>query len=318
MYEANMNKKYGKSKHKRNSSKDYAFKTEYQIILLYLHEIKQLTNILYDMRITTIFFIVCCCLALFPANGYTQSTTGKQKIYYNAFSHNDYERDKPLFDALSYGFNCVEADLWLIDGELYVSHDKPEPKPEITFEKLYLLPLVERIKSNKGKVYTNGKKPFFLMVDCKTNGEEMLPVLKKKMEPYKELFCTVKNGKMKKSAVLFFLSGDSPKKSILSASEGFIFLDGRIDDLGKNIPTNLMPVVSDNYAKYMTWKGEGEIPADQLEKMRAFIRQAHKEGKMFRWWGAPDTPQFKQFFIKENVDLIGADDLKALHDLMNK
>lgn len=47
-----------------------------------------------------------------------------QTIHYNAFSHNDYERPRPLFDALSFQFNCVEADLWLIDGELYVS---PQP-----------------------------------------------------------------------------------------------------------------------------------------------------------------------------------------------
>lgn len=47
-----------------------------------------------------------------------------QTIHYNAFSHNDYERPRPLFDALSLQFNCVEADLWLIDGELYVSDRK--------------------------------------------------------------------------------------------------------------------------------------------------------------------------------------------------
>ncbi len=64
-----------------------------------------------------------------------------QTIHYNAFSHNDYERPRPLFDALSFQFNCVEADLWLIDGELYVSHDSVAPNPDITFEKLYLLPL---------------------------------------------------------------------------------------------------------------------------------------------------------------------------------
>ena len=74
-----------------------------------------------------------------------------QTIHYNAFSHNDYERPRPLFDALSFQFNCVEADLWLIDGELYVSHDSVAPNPDITFEKLYLLPLVERIKKNGGK-----------------------------------------------------------------------------------------------------------------------------------------------------------------------
>ena len=67
------------------------------------------------------------------------------------FSHNDYERPRPLFDAFSFQFNCVEADLWLIDGELYVSHDSVAPNPDITFEKLYLLPLVERIKRTGAK-----------------------------------------------------------------------------------------------------------------------------------------------------------------------
>ena len=74
-------------------------------------------------------------------------------IHYNAFSHNDYWRERPLLDALSFRFNCVEADLWLIDGELYVSHDRPEPNPAITFENLYLKPLVARIQANGGKVY---------------------------------------------------------------------------------------------------------------------------------------------------------------------
>ena len=133
-----------------------------------------------------------------------------QTIHYNAFSHNDYERPRPLFDALSFQFNCVEADLWLIDGELYVSHDSVAPNPDITFEKLYLLPLVERIKKNGGKVYPDSDRPFYLMVDCKTDGEAMYPVLKKKLKPYESLFCHEKDGKLQESAVLFYLSGKSP------------------------------------------------------------------------------------------------------------
>lgn len=81
-------------------------------------------------------------------------------IHYNAFSHNDYWRERPLLDALSFRFNCVEADLWLIDGELYVSHDRPEPNPAITFENLYLKPLVARIQANGGKVYPGSDRPF--------------------------------------------------------------------------------------------------------------------------------------------------------------
>lgn len=241
-----------------------------------------------------------------------------QTIHYNAFSHNDYERPHPLFDALSLQFNCVEADLWLIDGELYVSHDSVAPNPDITFEKLYLLPLVERITNNNGKVYPGSDRPFYLMVDCKTDGEAMYPVLKKKLEPYESLFCHEKDGKLQESAVLFYLSGRSPRKAITAESNRFIFLDGRIDDLGKGIPAVLMPVISDNYSKYIDWKGQGEIPAEMLEKMRGYIRQTHAEGKLFRWWGAPDTPQFKKFFIREKVDLIGGDDLKALSLILQK
>ena len=215
-----------------------------------------------------------------------------QEIHYNAFSHNDYERPRPLFDALSFRFNCVEADLWLIDGELYVSHDSVAPDPDITFEKLYLLPLVERIKNNNGKVYPGSDRPFYLMVDCKTDGEAMYPVLKKKLEPYESLFCHEKDGELQESAIL-------------------------IEDLGKGIPAVLMPVVSDNYSKYIGWKGQGEIPAEKLEKMRGYIRQTHAEGKQFRWWGAPDTPLFKKFFIQEGVDLIGTDDLKTYFLISN-
>ena len=65
-----------------------------------------------------------------------------------------------------------------------------------------------------------------------------------------------------------------------------------------------------------SWMGEGEMPADQLRKMREIISQTHKEGKLFRWLGAPDTPQFQRFFMEEGVDLIGADDLEALHKLL--
>ena len=71
----------------------------------------------------------------------TETSNPPQKVYYNAFSHNDYHREHPLTDALDCGFNCVEADLWLIDGELFVAHDKEDIRPERTFERMYLEPL---------------------------------------------------------------------------------------------------------------------------------------------------------------------------------
>ena len=231
-----------------------------------------------------------------------------------AFSHNDYWRPRPLFDALSYRFNCVEADLWLIDDELYVAHDISEIKKENTFVEMYLKPLAELIKKNGGKVYKNSDRPFFLMVDCKTSGEKMYPVLKKMIEPYKDLFCSVDNGEYKEGAILFFLSGDRPLETLPKESSRFVFLDGRVNDLNKDISASVMPVVSDNYGSHFSWKGSREMPEEELKKMREIIKQTHTEGKLLRWWGAPATKRFRQFLIREGVDLIGTDNIEQLYE----
>ena len=56
----------------------------------------------------------------------------------NAHAHNDYEHNRPLFDALDHGFTSVEADVFLVDGKLLVGHDREALKPERTLDSLYL------------------------------------------------------------------------------------------------------------------------------------------------------------------------------------
>ena len=264
-----------------------------------------------------IILIILLIVAYSGVEAVAQSVGRKSgKVHYNAFSHNDYTRARPLWDAVDRGFNCVEADLWLIDGEIYVAHDREKVKPERAFEKLYIEPLAQLVAQNKGRVHRKGKKPFMLMIDCKSDGEQMLPVLKAKLEKYRSMFCYVENGKMHKRAILLFISGKRPMKTILEQGDGYMFLDGTISELGSNIDSDMMPVVSDNFTKFVKWNGEGEISQSELEKMRGYIAKTHAEGKLFRWWGAPDKAQFKKLFIEEGVDLIGADDLDILIDVI--
>ena len=263
-------------------------------------------------------FIFISGVAFFMAFGSKgQDGIKDSAVFYNAFSHNDYWREKPLWDALSYRFNCVEADLWLIDGELFVAHDRNEIKPERTFERMYLKPLTDLILKNGGKVYTNSDRPFFLMVDCKSSGEAIYPVLKKMIEPYKSLFCSVNDGVYKEGAVLLFLSGDRPFDTLPAEKNRHVFLDGRVSDLSKCIPHYLMPVISDNYTSHFSWNGEGAMPDEELQKMRHLIALTNQEGKMLRWWGAPETTSFKRFLLEEGVDLIGTDDLELLYQVLS-
>lgn len=40
-----------------------------------------------------------------------------------AHSHYDYEHEHPLFDALSFNFKSIEADVYGIEDSLFVAHD---------------------------------------------------------------------------------------------------------------------------------------------------------------------------------------------------
>src|SRR5437763_12111123 len=85
----------------------------------------------------------------------------------NAHAHNDYEHKRPLLDALDHGFCSVEADIFLVNGELLVGHTRLDLKAGRTLEALYLDPLQKRAQANKGRIHP-AEPTFFLLIDVKT------------------------------------------------------------------------------------------------------------------------------------------------------
>ena len=75
----------------------------------------------------------------------------------HAHAHNDYEHPHPLLDALERGFCSVEADVHLVDGELFVAHDANAIKPDRTLRKLYLEPLLDRVRAHGGRAYEGAR-----------------------------------------------------------------------------------------------------------------------------------------------------------------
>src|SRR2546428_9116617 len=71
-----------------------------------------------------------------------------------AHAHNDYEHTRPLLDALDHGFCSIEADIWLVDGKLLVAHDRGKVKPDRTLQALYLDPMRERVRRNRGGAFS--------------------------------------------------------------------------------------------------------------------------------------------------------------------
>ncbi|HEY0928663.1 MAG TPA: hypothetical protein VGE27_01985 [Gemmatimonas sp.] len=82
-----------------------------------------------------------------------------------AYSHNDYERARPLLDALSLGYRGVEADVFLIDGVLRVGHDRRAARSGGTLDSVYLAPLADVIA--RCSAWSSPERPFFLAVEIK-------------------------------------------------------------------------------------------------------------------------------------------------------
>ena len=238
-----------------------------------------------------------------------------------AHAHNDYEHDRPLFDALEHGFTSVEADVWLVDGELLVAHDLENVRPGVTLESLYLDPLSELVRGHGRSVYPGWDGSFQLLIDIKSDGESTYAAIEKNLAEHRSIMTRYTNSQTKAAPVIAIVSGNRPLQTMQNLKSRFAFYDGRSTDLASGMPADLMPLVSDNWNKLFTWQGVGPIPAIEKVKLREYVKLAHAQGYRVRFWATLDEPGAAREAIwtelhAASVDHINTDDLAALAEFL--
>jgi Glycerophosphoryl diester phosphodiesterase family len=260
--------------------------------------------------------IVLCCIMPFLSICAQQHR--QQRPLPHAHAHNDYEHDRPLFDAIDCGFMSVEADVFLVNGELLVAHNLKDTKPERTLEKLYLKPLYERFKrSNQESIYPEGGE-FTLLVDIKNNGAATYELLNKQLQPFAEMLSTTDGDKHTKKAVTIIISGDRPVDAIKATNPRYVGIDGRLTDLESDEPSSLYPLISDNWRLHFKYRGDEAITKEDQDKLHRIISKAHEKERRVRFWATPESEMLWGELIKAKVDLIGTDDLHRLRDFLHK
>jgi len=229
----------------------------------------------------------------------------------HAHAHNDYQHKRPLFDALERGFCSVEADIYLVGGELLVGHTPLDLRTERTLQKLYLEPLRARIKANGGHVYPGGAT-VFLLIDVKTDAAKTYAVLSKVLAEYSDILSVSRKGKFTANAVTAVISGNRDVETIQGAEVRYAGIDGRLDDLGSTAAADVMPWISASWGAEFRWKGEGPIPEAEGRKLRAYVEKAHKEGRLVRFWATPEKPAVWKELRAAGVDLLNTDRLDDL------
>jgi glycerophosphoryl diester phosphodiesterase len=227
-------------------------------------------------------------------------------------SHNDYMRERPLFDALDAGLCSVEADVFLIDGELRVAHDLAQTKPGRTLRSLYLEPLARRVRQNHGSVYKQ-KVEVMLLIDVKDDAEKTWQAIRKELSHYRFMLATTKPG-----AIRVVISGNRAIDTITGDKERLAGIDGRLSDLPSRLSFEQMPLISDSWTPTFKFRGGNPLSEAERVSLRSLVRQVHRAGRRIRFWGVPDNPVFWGEMRSAGVDFINTDTPAKLADWFRK
>ena len=217
-------------------------------------------------------------------------------------SHNDYAQKRPFWGAYEAGADSIEADVFLVNGDLLVAHSRKELKKENTLRRLYLEPLREVMRKNGGRAYSDGK-PLQLLIDLK-NGKPALDRLVEMVEKegYRECFDIVKNP----SAARLTATGDHSGIADFFAYPDYVFFDVPPIKKLADGQYKRVPLISHYARAYTKWRS-GEMPEADKAKIRAAVREAHAKGCKFRLWGYPDNPEAWRLAGELGLDYINTD-----------
>ena len=225
-----------------------------------------------------------------------------------AYAHNDYENGRPLQDALAAGYRGVEADVFLVDGQLRVGHDRGQAARSGTLEALYLAPLAA-IAERCGTLTDSTSGPFLLFVEITEQSGPTYDALMAALARH-DRWLTV-DARQRGRPIEVVLVGWLPPPR--GTGGRLVMRQHRIEARGDTIIDARDPrvrLLSLDYGS--TMGGRWRLPATRrgwLETIRAARRGAG--GRPIRAHDVPADARTYRALFDAGVDLIGTKELRA-------
>ncbi|KAF2023685.1 hypothetical protein EK21DRAFT_80296 [Setomelanomma holmii] len=247
-------------------------------------------------------------------------------------SHNDYWRDVPFYTGLSYGAISTEADVWFINGSLYVGHEPSALTETRTLESLYITPILDTLHrlnpkskfaqdSEQNGVYdTSSGQTLYFFIDLKTAADETWPAVLAALEPLRSgnWLTTYDGREIFNRPVTVIGTGNTVLDDVRKYLPRDMFFDAPLAQLNTPQYSNLNAyeaiIASTNFAASFGDVRKGEMNDTQLGLLREQIGDAHEKGIMARYWNQPAYPigtrnAIWRILWDEGVDLLNVDDL---------
>ncbi len=148
------------------------------------------------------------------------------------------------------GCTSVEADVFLVEEDLYVGHNKASLSLARTLQKLYIDPILDILdrhnpsheshpdadKPRNGVFDTNPKQSLVLLIDFKKNGQDLWPYVYKQLEPLRQKkYLTYFNGSaVVEGPIIVVATGNAPYNRVVENSNyRDIFFDAQLGLMDK-------------------------------------------------------------------------------------
>ncbi|KAF2140387.1 uncharacterized protein K452DRAFT_55110 [Aplosporella prunicola CBS 121167] len=264
-------------------------------------------------------------------------------------SHNDYWRDVPFYSALSYGAVSVEADVWLVDGELYVGHHRSALTTARTLDALYIQPILDTLqRQNPTTQFTTGDEgvhgvfdtvpelTLYFFIDLKTDADATFAAVLTALEPLRArgyLTTAHANGTLAPGPVTVLGTGNTQLEQVLalSANESApardLFFDAPLQALKDDervAGPEVAPIASVDFGSLFNVTRTDDVARVLSENQKKLLREqvetARERGIATRYWGLPDFPvgvrnAVWRVLVEEGVDLLNVDALEDAVEL---
>jgi hypothetical protein len=226
-------------------------------------------------------------------------------------SHNDYEQTHPLYDALKNHFTSVEADLYLKQREIQVSHNGWWGVKG-RLRDLYLEPL-QKLVNEHGSVYGDGQ-PFYLWLDLKQGSKELRMKLEELLANYPMLTVFSRDGVRQQGAVIAILTGDRDSKTAYMDQFSIRRTCRDSNHFRPRDPPadNGWLWYSLKWSDYFDWNGRDGMPPPERRRLAELVRTIHEKGRRIRFWNTPETKDLWRELTAAQVDMIGTDQLAQI------
>jgi hypothetical protein len=259
-------------------------------------------------------------------------------------SHNDFENEIPLWDAIHSGCTSIEANVWFVRGfdKLIVGADDVNLTPGRTFESLYVQPLFDILdqrnpKKRKAKraeeqgvgLYeTDPAQTLVLLVDFKNFPNETYHAVESQIEILHEAgylaYFDMEANTYVDGAITVVVSGNAPFDLITESKEHrIIFFDAPLNEFSLKSPTKASAIYdsTNSYSASASMREAVGFPwfgysSGQLDALRDQLGGAQKAGLKTRYRDIPTWPTGLRNYVwetlvREGVDYLSVDDLQA-------